>query len=110
MDARKVKTLKSTKRCDALCKQYLKKLNRRFSQRAEPYIPTKRANEKNYQDCRRMICNEPCNGVLLYATPQEKKDFKKEIKHGFHKNLTRRQVANLKKRGALSGCTSYPLV
>lgn len=36
-----------------------------------------------------MICNEPCNGVLLYATPQEKEDFKKEIKHGFHKNLTR---------------------
>ena len=38
-----------------------------------------------------------CKGVLLYATPQEVEDFKKEIK-------ILHEVANLKKRGALSGC------
>lgn len=106
-----IKSLKSTKRCDALCKQNIKKMNRKFANRLEPYIPTKSENEKNYQDCRRMICNKPCNNVLVYATPQEKEDFKKEIKNGFHKKLTRKYIAKLKKRGALSGCSEfYPLV
>jgi hypothetical protein len=103
-----MKTLKSTKKCDSLCKQHIKKLNRKFANRLEPYIPTKKENEINYQDCRRIVCNEPCNGVLIYATPQEKTEFQKEIKHGFHKNYTRKQVTQLKKRGALSACTSYP--
>jgi hypothetical protein len=102
-----MKSLKSTKKCDSLCKRYIKKLNRRFSQRAEPYIPSKKENEINYQDCRRMYCNEPCNGVLLYGSPEEKVAFQKEIKHGFHKNYTRKRIAELKKRGALSGCTSF---
>jgi hypothetical protein len=113
MDARKrkvMKTLKSTKRCDALCKQYLKKLNRKFLQRAEPYIPTKSANEENYQDCRRFMCNEPCNDILLYGSPQEQVAYQKEIKNSFHKNFTRKQVAQLKKRGALSGCSQLPLI
>ena len=111
MDTRKrkiMKTLKSTKRCDALCKQYLKKLNRKFANRLEPYIPTKSENEENYQDCRRLVCNEPCNGALLYGSPQEQVEFLKEIKNGFHKNYTRKQVATLKKKGALSGCSKYP--
>jgi len=102
-------TLKSTKKCDSLCKRYIKNLNRKFSQRAEPYIPTKKETEINYQDCRRMYCNEPCNGVLLYGSPEEKVAFQKEIKHGFHKNYTRNRVTQLKKRGALSGCTSYDI-
>lgn len=111
MDARKrkvMKTLKSTKRCDALCKQYIKQLNRKFANRLEPYIPTNSENEENYQDCRRLMCNEPCNGALLYGSPQEQTEFLKEIKHGFHKKLTRKHVAKLKKKGALSCCTSYP--
>jgi len=110
MDARTrkiAKTLKSTKRCDALCKQYIKKINRKFSQRAEPYIPTKKENEKNYQDCRRFMCNTPCNDILLYGSPEEQVAYPKEIKNSFHKNFTRKQVSQLKKRGALSGC-SYP--
>ena len=82
-------------------------MNRKFSQRAESYLPTKKENEKNYQDCRRMYCNETCNGALVYATPEEKIAYQKEIKHGFHKNYTRKRVKELKKRGALSGCTSY---
>ena len=106
----RTRTVKSTKRCDALCKQYIKKLNRRFSQRAEPYIPTKKENEKNYQDCRRMYCNESCNNVLIYGSPEEKEAFQKEIKHNFHKNYTRKQVTHLKKKGAISGCTSYDMM
>jgi len=49
-----------------------------------------------------------CNGALLYASPQEQAAFLKEITHGFHKNYTRKQVATLKKKGALSGCSKYP--
>jgi len=109
MKKKVMKTLKSTKKCDSLCKRYIKNLNRKFSQRAEPYIPTKKETEINYQDCRRMYCNEPCNGVLLYGSPEEKVAFQKEIKHGFHKNYTRKRVTQLKKRGALSGCTSYDI-
>ncbi len=103
-------TRKTTKRCDSFCKLYIKNLNRKFLQRAEPYIPTKRENEKNYQDCRRIHCNESCNNVLIYGSPEEKKAFQKEIKHGFHKNYTRKQVTHLKKKGALSGCTSFDMM
>jgi len=113
MDTRKrkvMKTLKSTKRCDALCKQYIKKLNRKFAQRLEPYIPTKSENEENYQDCRRAMCNKPCHGALLYGSPEEQAAFQKEIKNSFHKNFTRKQIARLKKRGALSGCTQLSLI
>ena len=96
-----------TKRCDVLCKRYIKNLNRKFSQRAEPYLPTKKENEENYQYCRRMYCNETCKGALMYATPEEKMAYQKKIKHGFHKNYSRKRVKELRKLGALSGCSSF---
>jgi hypothetical protein len=113
MESRKqkiMKTLKSTKRCDALCKRYIKHLNRKFANRLEPYIPTKKASEENYQDCRRMYCNKPCNGALMNASPEEQVAFQKDIQHSFHKNYTRKQLTHLKKKGALSGCQSFDIM
>jgi hypothetical protein len=110
MNARKrkiAKSLKSTKRCDATCKVYLKNLNKKFSKRDTPYIPNKNENEENYQDCRRLYCNEPCNDILMYGTPEEKVEYQKAIKNSFHKNYTRKRVKELKKKGMLSGCSSF---
>jgi hypothetical protein len=105
--AKVMKTLKSTKKCDAACKRYIKNLNQKFSNRITPYKPSKKENEKNYQDCRRLYCNEPCNGVLVYGTKEEKDEFQKNINNSFHKNFTRKRIKELKKRGALSGCTGF---
>jgi hypothetical protein len=109
MDASKrkiMKSIKSTPQCDALCKVYLTNLNKKFSKRDPPYIPNKKANEENYQDCRRFHCNKTCKGALLFGTPKEQAIFHKSIKNGFHKNFTRKRVKELKKKGALSACTS----
>ena len=105
--AKVMKTLKSTKSCDALCKRYVKKLNRRFSKHVPPYKPSKEENEMNYQDCRRLYCNEPCNGALINGTKQEQDEFQKKIKHSFHQNFTKKRIKELKKSGALSGCTGF---
>ena len=110
MDARKrkiAKSLKSTKRCDAACKIYLKNLNKKFSKRDPPYIPNKKANEENYEDCRRMYCNKPCNDILMYGSPEEKVEYQKSIKNSFHKIYTRKRVKEIKKKGALSRCSSF---
>jgi len=42
----------------------------------------------------------------MYGSPEEQAEFHKSIKNGFHKNYTRKRVRELKKKGALSGCTS----
>jgi len=101
-----MKGIKSTKRCDALCKVYLNNLNERFAKRDPPFIPSKKLNEENYQDCRRFHCNKRCKGALMFGSPEEQAKFKKSIKNGFHKNYTKKRVKELKKKGALSGCTS----
>ena len=84
-----MKTLKSTKSCDALCKRYVTKLNRRFSKHVPPYKPNKEENERNYKDCRRLYCNEQCNGALINGTKKNRMNFK-NIKHSFHKNFTKK--------------------
>jgi len=71
-----------------------------------PFIPSKKQSEENYQDCRRFHCNKTCKGALLFGTPKEQAIFHKSIKNGFHKNFTRKRVKELKKKGALSACTS----
>jgi hypothetical protein len=82
------------------CKLYLKKLNDTV-----PFL-SKKIVEENYQDCRRFHCNKTCKGALLFGTPEEQSIFHKSIKNGFHKNFTRKRVKELKKKGALSACTS----
>jgi len=87
-----IKGLKSTKKCDDFCKRYTK------------------TNHEAYQNCRRIYCNKPCKGALLFGSPKEQALFKKQIKHGFHKNHSRKRVMELKKKGALSACSAIHLI
>lgn len=97
MDASKrkiMKSIKSTKQCDALCK-----LNHTYSKSVPPFnsgyssfVPSKKILEENYQDCRRYHCNKTCKGALLFGTPKEQAIFHKSIKNGFHKNFTRKKI------------------
>jgi benzoyl-CoA reductase/2-hydroxyglutaryl-CoA dehydratase subunit BcrC/BadD/HgdB len=57
-----MKTLKSTKRCDALCKQYLKVK----SQICKPTFQLKVRMKKIIK-----IVEDSCNGALLYGSRQE---------------------------------------
>ena len=102
------KTLKSTKSCDRFCKSSALNIEK-FSKKAAKshgYTykkPSKTLNDSYYRDCRKSFCNESCKGYMFNDKKREQK-FNSEIKNGFQKKYTKKNIKMLKKKGAVSGC------
>jgi hypothetical protein len=102
-DKRLNKTYKNKhefKKCDLFCrKNYVKNINQVVKKNAlrlnVPYKnPTKSDNDLSYHGCKKMYCNEQCDGYENI----------KDIRPGFHKSYTKKKIADMKKKGILSGC------
>jgi hypothetical protein len=60
-----------------------------------------------YRGCRKSSCNASCDGYMFRDKKGEQK-FYSEIKNGFHKKYTKKNIKTMKKRGAISGCLYDP--
>ena len=72
-----------TRRCSAFCRK-----EHRFT----------------YADCLQSYCNPACDGYNFAGNKRQRQNFLKKIKRGFHKTYLKTRMAELKKKGALSGC------
>jgi hypothetical protein len=103
------KNKSALKKCNRFCrKDYVPETNRAFKRFAkeygEPYpIPTKDEDDYTYEVCKKLYCNEHCNG---FGITEETK--KKDMTYGFQKSYTFEQRNKLKERGAFSGCVNDP--
>jgi len=57
-----------------------------------------------YNGCKKIYCNEKCEGYNFNGDAKLKKKFLKTIKNRFVDGYSAKEVKILKKRGALSGC------
>ena len=104
-----IKNKSSLKKCEDFCKNdYMVEMNKVFKKSGEkwnvPYNPTKKDNDFMYNNCKKIFCNEKCEGFDLFGDKQKQIDFKKKIKNGFQDTYSTNKVKMLKKKGALSGC------
>ena len=92
---------KTYKKCDAFCKKdYVVNVNRTLKKSAKrfkhPYkTPTTKENDFTYHSCKKMFCDVSCDGNSLVK--QEKID-------GFSVKYSKKKIADMKKKGLLSGC------
>jgi len=95
------KKLTVTPQCDKFCKTiYATHVNRTLKRAAKQFkskyvSPTRNQSDMYYHDCRTSYCNEGCYGITPFFT---------EIKNGFEKKYTKKMIAALKRKGAISGC------
>jgi hypothetical protein len=60
-------------------------------------------NDLLYRDCKKSSCNATCDGYVFNDKKGEQK-FHSEIKNGFQKKYTKKNIKMMKKKGAQSGC------
>ena len=90
-------------KCDAFCKNdYVANVNRTLKKSAKrfkyPYKnPPATQNDFMYHECKKMFCDVSCDGYKNSIIKQEKKD-------GFSVKYSKKKIADMKKKGLLSGC------
>jgi hypothetical protein len=90
-------------KCDAFCKKdYVVNVNRTLKKSAKrfklPYKnPTATQNDFTYHGCKKMFCDVSCEG-------NKNSIIKRETKDGFSVNYSKKEIADMKKKGLLSGC------
>lgn len=115
-----VKKNKSTmKKCEHFCKKdympEMAKINdKRRKEEKNPLAAIKLyslvdkykaiVKDIEYNGCKKIYCNEKCEGYNFNGDAKLKKKFQKTIKNGFVDSYSAKEVKMLKKRGALSGC------
>ena len=94
------KNKKAFRNCEKFCKDdYTVEMGKMYKKYG-PYHPTKQENEWYTNVCKKVFCNEKCEGEgELIST-----NLKKNTKNGFKKTYKNDRVDKLKERGALSGC------
>ena len=94
---------KTYKKCDAFCKKdYVVNVNRTLKKSAKrfklPYkTPTNKENDFTYHGCKKIYCDVSCDGYKNSLVKPETKD-------GFNVNYSKKKIADMKKKGLLSGC------
>ena len=90
-------------KCDAFCKKdYVTNVNRTLKKSAKrfnhPYkTPTTKENDFMYHECKKMFCDTSCDGYKNSIIKPEKK-------YGFSVKYSKKKIADMKKKGLLSGC------
>lgn len=101
------------KKCDEFCKNdYIDKYNTKNKNNAKKfkykYKPlTKKQLKFANGMCKKTFCNPTCDGFKDTIPLQLHTTFKKQIKNGFHKKYS---IKQLKERGTMSGCTFLPFI
>jgi hypothetical protein len=94
--------------CEKFCKNdYLIKKAKKVKIFMDKYFPghksSKEAKQLEYVQCKKFYCNENCDNVL--KDKKQQLEYKKMINDGFHKSYSKDKIENLKRRGAISGCS-----
>jgi len=94
--------------CEKFCKNdYLvekAKINKFYMDKYFPgHKPSKEAKQLEYVQCKKFYCNENCDNIV--KDKQQQLEYKKMINNGFHKSYSKDKIENLKRRGAISGCS-----
>jgi len=104
----------SLKKCEKFCKDdYMVEMNKVYKKSSEKYnnpyeSPTKQDNELFYNSCKKIFCNEKCEGYDFFGNKKKQIEYKKKIKNGFEDTYSTSKIEMLKKRGAMSGCVNIP--
>jgi hypothetical protein len=103
-----IKNKSSLATCEKFCKNdYLvekAKKNKIYMDKYFPgHKPSKEAKQLEYVQCKKFYCNENCDNI--FKDKQQQLEYKKMINNGFHKSYSNDKVENLKRRGAISGCS-----
>jgi hypothetical protein len=102
----KNKTIK--KKCEKFCKKdYMIEMDKVFKHNSKKYklpvqSPTKKDKTIMYKTCKKTYCNPTCDGYDFFGNQQL--EFKKKIKNGFQRTISKHKINMLKRRGAMSSC------
>ena len=90
------------KKCSRKCKRVLQRKT----------FKTKPQDIKQvlYNTCVKNYCNPKCKGFYAFQNKCEKRDFYKNIRHGFSKNISKKERTSFMERGALSNCIGNHLL
>ena len=97
----KTLTHNELQKCNKFCKSYTVELDRREKKGSIKYNvlyrpPTKEENEFAFNTCKKTFCNSECEGF--------DKQFKNKIRDSFQVGYSKKKIAALKHKGAISGC------
>ena len=117
----KTRKSKSKKTCNDFCnKYYVPKMNK-LAKKAKKHfksmgmkeskkLNTKKEYPKHMERCKKVYCNPKCDGIWegFANTPKKQKklskEYKKLVKDGVYRKVSKEKAEELKKKGATSVC------
>ena len=96
------------KKCTQFCKKdYIPNVNKTYNKMFNTTSPSKQLNQSMFYSCKKDYCNKTCTG---FFKPHDRSysTFRKNIRNGFTRKYSMRNIQKLKDRGALSGCFRNP--